>query len=289
MGGESVATPLMWASQRGHYYIVDLLLRNGADPNLVDVQGYNVLHLATFEGNVFLLILLLHQGIPVDSVDSEGHTSLMWAAYKGFPACVDLFVRWSANVYATDEKNFTALHWSLVSGNYGCIQKLLEYGSDRFAKTSDGKTPAITADEMKSTRQWLRALHDCGFDENGKQDTPDPPFGIDNKKKFFERVLFVWPCFIIWATITILSNFPVFLGLPLAGLTAYGMQYLAQKSLKWAPNDMKTLNKSVSLGEISELKPMLIILSLGLLVYLLALYSLSEFDGSLRFYLVRTQ
>ena len=63
-GGEAVATPAMWAAQRQHYYIVNLLLQWGADPLLTDAQGYNILHLATFDGNIFLLILLLHQDIP---------------------------------------------------------------------------------------------------------------------------------------------------------------------------------------------------------------------------------
>src|SRR5689334_16198531 len=50
-GGESNATAVMWASQRCHFYIVNLLLQNGADPLLTDGQGYNILHLATIDGN----------------------------------------------------------------------------------------------------------------------------------------------------------------------------------------------------------------------------------------------
>jgi len=83
-GGDSVATPAMWAAQRCNYYVVNLLLQYGADPLLTDVQGYNILHLATIDGNAFLLVLLLHQEIPVDVMDPHGQTGLMWAAYKGF-------------------------------------------------------------------------------------------------------------------------------------------------------------------------------------------------------------
>ncbi len=67
-GGESVATPLQWAAQRCHYYTVHLLLQHGADPLITDAQGYNTLHISTFNGNVLLIVLLLHQGIPVEDL-----------------------------------------------------------------------------------------------------------------------------------------------------------------------------------------------------------------------------
>ena len=38
----------MWASQRSHYYIVNLLVTSGADLTLVDGQGYNILHLGNY-------------------------------------------------------------------------------------------------------------------------------------------------------------------------------------------------------------------------------------------------
>ncbi len=247
-GGESVATPAMWAAQRCHYYIVNLLLQHGADPLLTDVQGYNVLHLATFDGNVFLLILLLHQNIPVDIPDREGHTCLMWAAYKGYPACVDLFLRWGANVYATDENGFTALHWSLVKGSQGCIQKLIEYGSDRFAETSTGKTPAITADEMKATRIWHRALAECGYNEEGNFNASYLPFAsyFKSNRGVITKFFFLWPFLIIFSVILILSHMVVYAAVPIALVVGYSLQWVAQQALHWAPTGMKHMHRTVS-------------------------------------------
>ncbi len=99
----------------------------------------------------------------MDVEDQFGHTGLMWSAYKGFPQCVDLFLRWGASVRATDESSFTALHWALVKGSLGCVQKLIEYGADRFAKTTTGKTPAVTAQGhdqrlVRKAGQWREAL-----------------------------------------------------------------------------------------------------------------------------------
>lgn len=74
-GGESNATAAMWAAQRCHFYIVNLMIQHNADLLLADGQGYNILHLATIDGNAFLLSLLLLQNIPVDVPDPQGHTS----------------------------------------------------------------------------------------------------------------------------------------------------------------------------------------------------------------------
>ncbi|KAK2624828.1 hypothetical protein QTJ16_006021 [Diplocarpon rosae] len=255
-GGESVATPAMWAAQRCHYYTVHLLLKHRADPLVTDVQGYNILHLATFEGNIFLLVLLLHQNINVDIPDSHGHTCLMWAAYKGFPACVDLFLRWGADVHAVDQTGFTSLHWALVKGSQGCIQKLIEYGSDRFAVTSSGKTPAITAEEMKTERMWYRALKECGYDEDAMPKNIEFPLSswlLKDKRGFMNKFFFFWPFMMIWIMIMISSHMVVFAGVPLALVSGYWLQWIAQQVIEYAPSDMRHIHKTDLGGTFSSL------------------------------------
>lgn len=247
-GGDSVATPVMWAAQRCNYYTVHLLLELGADPLIADVQGYNILHLATFEGNILQLVLLLHQNTNVDIPDSHGHTCLMWAAYKGFPACVDLFLRWGADVHAVDETGFTSLHWALVKGSQGCIQRLIEYGSDRFAETSTGKTPAITAEEMKTEAIWHRALKECGYDEDGMPRSLEFPLSswlLKDKRGFMNRFFFFWPWLMIWIMIMISSHMVVFAGVPIALLAGYSLQWVATQLLEHAPSDMRSIHKTV--------------------------------------------
>ncbi|MCJ1395950.1 palmitoyltransferase akr1 [Xylographa bjoerkii] len=244
-GGEAVATPAMWATQRCNYYIVQLLLQSGADPLLTDAQGYNVLHLATFDGNVFLLVLLLHQNIPIDGPDLQGHTCLMWAAYKGYPACVDLFLQWGASVSAVDENGFTALHWAIVKGSAACIQKLIEYGSDRFAKTSDHKTPATIAEEMKSVYIWERALDECGYDSDGNNKIlPVPYMSFLKQANFLNKFYFFYPFIVILLLIHILSGMVIYAAVPIAFVFAYALQWAAQKLLILAPPDMKHLHRT---------------------------------------------
>ena len=236
----------MWAAQRCHYYVVNLLLQNGADTLLTDAQGYNVLHLATFDGNIFLLILLLHQNIPVDTPDLQGHTCLMWAAYKGYPAYVDLFLRWGASVNTADENGFTALHWALVKGSQGCIHKMVEYGSDRFAQTSTQKTPAVVAEEMRTTRMWHRALIESGYDEDGNPKGVPFPYGSFLKQRgFISRSFFVLPFIELYVIISILSYMVVFAAVPIAVFLVCFIQWAAQQVLQWAPSDMRHVHRTV--------------------------------------------
>jgi palmitoyltransferase ZDHHC13/17 len=281
-GGDSIATPLQWAAQRCHYYTVNLLLQHGADPLITDAQGYNTLHISTFNGNALLIVLLLHQGIPVDVLDNFGHTGLMWSAYKGFPQCVDLFLRWGANVHAADEQGFTALHWALVKGSPACIQKLIEYGADRFAKTTTGKTPAVTAQELNTLGAWHKALKECGYDEEAHPITPAWPgasYFLKDRKGFVTKFLFLWPFLIVWAMVSILAHMPIYAGVPTALLVGYTLQWAAQQVVDNAPPDMRHFHKTVrdsfpSSNVSSFLTNQFAMLSLGLPVYLQELFSL---------------
>ena len=246
-GGESVATPAQWAVQRCNLYVVHLLLENGADPLITDVQGYNLLHLATFDGNVFQLLLVLHQNVPVDIPDSSGHTCLMWAAYKGFPACVDLLLQWGASINSADENGYTTLHWALVKGNFACIQKLIEHGADRFAETNDGKMPATVAHEMNSEGAYYRVLRELGFNSDGTvKQLPMPYISFIKTRPFLNRFFFLFPFFLLYIIFTVLSRMPIFAAVPITIFLAYSLQWAAQQVLLWAPTDLKHLHRTVS-------------------------------------------
>lgn len=240
-----MATPAMWAVQRCHYYVVHRLLQAGASMTLRDVQGSNMLHLATFAGHVLqLLILLHHDAACVDDPDPNGDTCLMWAAYKGYPACVDLLLRWGASVTVTDHKGFTALHWALVKGNALCIQKLVQAGADRFAETLDHKTPAQVAREMKTEGPWHRVLAELALDRDAH---PRPmPVPFIRLRTFHLRFFFLAPFVSLIAFALLLSRFSIFVAVPICIAVAVVLQVGAQQVLQWAPTDMKHLQRTVS-------------------------------------------
>ncbi|KAL8990873.1 MAG: hypothetical protein Q9177_000572 [Variospora cf. flavescens] len=246
IGGESEATPAQWAVQRCHYYTVSLLLRHGADPTIADAGGYKMIHLATFDGNAFmLLIILLHPNVAVDEPDAQGHTALMWAAYNRLPAIVELLIRFGASISATDDTAFTPLHWALVRGSGPCISRLLENGADRFAVTSSGKTPAVVAEEMKTTRAWHRALNEGGFNDDATpKRLPIPYISFIRKRGFLNKFFFVCPFAVLLLVFTILSKMVIFAAIPISFFCAYCLQWAAQQVLLWAPSDMKHLQRT---------------------------------------------
>jgi palmitoyltransferase ZDHHC13/17 len=169
----------------------------------------------------------------------------MWAAYKGYGAVIDLLLQWGANVYARDEQGFTALHWALVKGAQHPVYKLVEYGSDRFAETNEGKTPAVVANEMKATRQWRSALWECGYDYDGNPRNFPLSSIIKDKRVFYSRAFFLWPFFVGFCFIYTLSHLVIYAAVPVAVFVVYALQWAAQWTLRWAPTDMKTVQKTV--------------------------------------------
>ncbi|KAI4205585.1 MAG: hypothetical protein LQ350_000364 [Teloschistes chrysophthalmus] len=248
-GGESEATPAQWAVQRCHYYTVSLLLRYGADPNIADGQGYKMIHLATFDGNAFmLLIILLHPQVSVDEPDAQGHTALMWAAYNRLPSIVELLLRFGASAHAVDETGFAPLHWALVRGSPPCILKLLQNGADRFAATWTGKTPAVVADEMKTSRAWHRALDESGYQDDATvKQLPIPYISFIKNRSFLNKFFFLVPFPVLLVVFTILSRMVIYAAIPIACFCAYCLQWVAQQVLLWAPSDMKHLHKTLSM------------------------------------------
>ena len=157
-------------------YVVHLLLQYGADPLLIDSQGFNVLHLATHSSNIMLILYLLHQPlITPDTVDPQGHTPIMWAAFQGDALSVDVFLRWGADVKRRDSAGLSVLHWAVVRGkisplvlgltflgNKMCMRRLIEEGADIHALTNENKSPIKLAEEMKCILVFQRALQDSG-------------------------------------------------------------------------------------------------------------------------------
>ena len=87
LGGELISTPLQWAARfvlllssfifqlnkfrNGHLYILHLLISNGADPSIVDNQGFNSLHLVVHSSVIMAVFYMLQQNVYVDTSDVQ--------------------------------------------------------------------------------------------------------------------------------------------------------------------------------------------------------------------------
>ncbi|MBO5997088.1 MAG: ankyrin repeat domain-containing protein [Alphaproteobacteria bacterium] len=153
-GGGS--TPLMLACINDHREIVNLLIKAGADVNIVNKAGWTALHYAArsshFE-NFQIAKALIENGADLNvlaNVDDVGKwTPLILAARNGNERIAEALIEKGADLNVADKHGWTALHYA-ARDNYVKIAKaLIENGADlnKLADVRDsGKwTPLILA------------------------------------------------------------------------------------------------------------------------------------------------
>lgn len=160
-------TPLKTATGFGSYECVVLLIKNGADPTIVNRHKRSALHAASYLGRSDILELLLRHYPPrgvfeidvssdtclIDAVNGHGHCDY---------SCVEILLKWGSNVEYVNERNWNALTYTLAaftrrdfsSTNSGLIIKLLiDYG----ARLENAKLPVPeTITSYAETRKRLR-------------------------------------------------------------------------------------------------------------------------------------
>ncbi|XP_062434028.1 palmitoyltransferase ZDHHC13 isoform X5 [Rhea pennata] len=136
LGGDLNSTPLHWAIRQGHLPMVILLLKCGADPSLIDGEGFSSIHLAVLFQHMPIVAYLVSKGQNVDTTDFNGQTPLMISAQKVIgPEPTRFLLKFNPSLNAVDNihKN-TALHWAITSGNISAVDLLLEAGASMDIK-----------------------------------------------------------------------------------------------------------------------------------------------------------
>jgi palmitoyltransferase ZDHHC13/17 len=189
-----------------------LLIRHGADPALVDAQGFDTFHLATHSSSPFLLAYLLSQQLPVltDTADRDGRTCLQWACYQGDAISVELLLRYGADPNKTDPGGLTALHWAVVKGNVGCIARVVDRGGQVTAKNNQGQTPLELAGQLKSVAAWNRAMLQLGRHPDGR------PRSRPLSERSTSLAVLLLPTALLGLVFRTLAFLPWYTGLPFA-------------------------------------------------------------------------
>ncbi len=140
-------TPLIMAAQRNSNYLVNLLVRAGASPNIRGYYGAP-LHLAIANNNIDMFTYLVGcDGIDVNAQDSKGCTPLHYVVqyYKGKDYFNKLLNAPGIDVNIQDDKGNTPLHDAaqINAGYY--IKALLEHKANPLIRNKLGNFPSDLA------------------------------------------------------------------------------------------------------------------------------------------------
>ncbi|TMS36472.1 hypothetical protein L596_003623 [Steinernema carpocapsae] len=143
IGGVLASTPLHWAARHGHARIVALLIQNGANPDLRDVEGFTPLHVAVQFSCTPVVAYLLAKGQSPDTPDETQMTPAMWAAFKVYNNDpLRMLATMGADLSRRDANyGNTALHWAVVQGNHVALKVLLDMKVDLTILNKEKETP----------------------------------------------------------------------------------------------------------------------------------------------------
>jgi ankyrin repeat protein len=189
-------TGLHAAAQRGHTEVVQLLLKQGADPNAREPGDHTYpLHWAAAHGSVEIVRALLEAGGDVHGIgDDHALDVIGWATVFGSDSpnqgeVVSLLLERGARhhifsalavgdqnivreVARNDPKSLqrrasqfeeerTALHYAIVLKRYDLLDLLIQIGADIEAMNNKGQTPLAVA-MLRGDREAMRRLHAAG-------------------------------------------------------------------------------------------------------------------------------
>lgn len=123
--------------------MVAVLVRNGADWTIRDVEGFTALHVAVQFGCIPVAAYLIAMGQSPDELDTTRMTPSIWAAYK---ACSKDSLRMLAKLGADLEKTDSTyrnspLHWAVAQGNHMAVSTLIKLNVNLSQLNKENETP----------------------------------------------------------------------------------------------------------------------------------------------------
>ena len=124
-------TALTWAVTRDDSEMVELLMREGADPKLANDYGITPLSMACTNGNSAIAAELLSAGANPNAARATGETPLMTCARSGNAEAVRLLLDQGAEVDAKEsERGQTALMWAAAQRQSEAVKVLIDHGAN---------------------------------------------------------------------------------------------------------------------------------------------------------------
>ncbi|KAJ2987975.1 hypothetical protein NUW58_g4219 [Xylaria curta] len=162
---------ILWAERLGQATIklIQLLLRNSADPEAKDDDGWTALGFAATHEDERCVQLLLENGADIEAKDNYGCTALCLAVMDKRYRTVQLFLENGADIEAKNNDGWTILHHLASHSKEIAIPQLLEKGADVKAENNFGAT-ALHLAAFHDNERLILLLLEKGADIGAKDD-----------------------------------------------------------------------------------------------------------------------
>lgn len=155
-------TALIWASMKGHYEIVRLLIKYDADVNYVDDNGHTALLWACRNAFIEIVKLLIKHGADVNIINIRYNKSI---ALNMQIDILELLIKNGADLNHSDNYGSTILTTASCYKLTKVIKLLLENGADVNHSNNGGNTALILASRSRSNNtKTVKLLLENGAD-----------------------------------------------------------------------------------------------------------------------------
>ncbi|XP_051967049.1 death-associated protein kinase 1-like [Xyrauchen texanus] len=160
--------PLLIAAGCGNVQIIDVLMKKGADIQVLDKTGANAIYHASRHGHVGTLRFLHEKKCPLDIQDKSGETALHVAARYGNMEVVQYLCSIHANPDLPDREHETPLHCAAWHGYSTVARALCEAGCDVNVRNREGESPLLTA-----SARGFKDIVECLLEHGADMDSVD--------------------------------------------------------------------------------------------------------------------
>ncbi|XP_043466896.1 ankyrin-3-like isoform X2 [Leptopilina heterotoma] len=176
------------AAARGHLQIVDLLIKNGAEINVVDFKGRTPFYVALQQNKVDVAEFLLENGARIDIPRTDGETTLHVAIKTQNIQIVERLLKQGTMVNVLDDMTrLKPIDLAASLNNIRLVELLLKYGAkmdeiDEFREEQKDVHKRMTALHFAAKRgnlEMVKLLMSNGFDKiDVKNLTDKTPLGV---------------------------------------------------------------------------------------------------------------
>ena len=143
-------TPLLYATFKGNYEKVNLLIENGAKVEMRNFMGLSVMHMAAQGDKPNMLIYFKDKfGFSIIDRDFPGNTPLHWACHMAAENSINFLLSWMSDINILDRKGQTPLHLGIYRLRAKIIKKLIRKGADINLKDFSGRSVLEILNDQK--------------------------------------------------------------------------------------------------------------------------------------------